>query len=492
MKIEQMKVLAITIGNNDYCEENAKLDNAINDARGMNEVFKRLGYETFHKENCRTEDYDDLLSSFEKKIQYYNVSIFYYAGHGLEFKGENYLPSIECQVSNPNEYHCSRNSLKLIEILNILKNNSNKINIIIIDACRKSFERGGSTTFAPIQAPKGTLIAFSTSPGEAAKDTGFENHSIYTGALLKYIGRERISVEELFKKVRKTVFNLSSGRQTTWEHTSLIGDFYFNTGQLVFSLDIPYDENVVKDSKYSSSDNFGNLISEIKLHDWYRQNSAINNILKIPLSKLDKGQQFILGRNLKQADEGGSFSAQSFFDNLTTNLNKYSLNNENHVLNGILFEMYFDSNGNFREGNFKKHNFEKIFALRKNNNFKTSFDFIGQILKQYKESNLLFYIPSEEDTIVDIDIIAHKKIIKDTFWGEIEYQMITEIKVSLNNIINDIEKKYYINGENEDKLKQILADYLFIPKSLININCSIPIINLCLDIKEDISEIDSW
>ena len=241
-----MKTLAVVIGNNEYYE-GAKLNNAVNDAHSIAETFERLGYDIIYKENCKIEDYVDVLKAFDERIKQYDASIFYYAGHGFQVDGENYLASVDCQIAAPNKYHCSKTCITLSEILTILKNNSDKVNIVIIDACRKSFDRGGYNSFTPIQAPKGTLIAFSTSPNEGAKDTGMDGHSIYTGTLLNYIGREWLSVEDLFKKVRKTVYNLTEGTQTTWEHTSLIGDFYFNTGQMVYSLNLPYDETVIKD-----------------------------------------------------------------------------------------------------------------------------------------------------------------------------------------------------------------------------------------------------
>lgn len=202
-----MKTLAITIGNNNYCEDAAKLNNAINDAGAMAEVFERLGYDVLSGEDCTMKDCLDLLKKFDAMIKDYDATIFYFAGHGFQVDGENYLASIECQVSYADKYSCKMTCLRLTDILDVLRGNSDKVNIVIIDACRKSFERGGSPTFTPFQAPKGTLIAFSTSPHEAAKDNGIEGHSIYTGSLLKYIGREWFSVEELFKKVRKTVHN---------------------------------------------------------------------------------------------------------------------------------------------------------------------------------------------------------------------------------------------------------------------------------------------
>lgn len=481
-----MKTLAITIGNNSYCEAAAKLDNAVNDARAMTDVFSRLGYDVIHKEECTINDCVELLNKFDHIIQDYDATIFYYAGHGFQLDGENFLASIECQVANPNKYHCSKTCITLTEVLDILKKNSNKVNIVVIDACRKSFERGGFSSFTPIQAPKGTLIAFSTSPNEGAKDTGFHGHSIYTGALLKYIGREWISVEELFKKVRKTVFNLSEGKQTTWEHTSLIGDFFFNTGQLVHSLDIPYDESVVKDSKFVPSDSFGNLITEIKSCNWDRQNPAIEKALRISPSKLDKNQLFVLGRNLQQAN-GYAYNASNFYDNLSISLNSYFIEDENHLLNGILFEMYFDSNGEFRKGNFKNNNFEKIFELRKNVKFKKSFEFIQKVLEPYKA--FLFYIPTDQNNIIDVDVLATKEKKKDFLGKEEEYQMISKINVFSQDITKPLSK-YGIYGQNALGLKNVLSNYLFAPIELVQVNSNIEINKLAFIKFEDENEFD--
>jgi len=481
-----MKTLAITIGNNNYCEAAAKLDNAVNDARAMADVFRRLGYDVIHKEDCTINDCVELLTKFDEIIHDYDATIFYYAGHGFQLDGENFLASIECQVANPNKYHCSKTCLTLTEVLNILKKNTNKVNIVIIDACRKSFERGGFSSFTPIQAPKGTLIAFSTSPNEGAKDTGFDGHSIYTGSLLKYIGREWISVEELFKKVRKTVFNLSEGKQTTWEHTSLIGDFYFNTGQLVHSLDIPYDESVVKDNKFVPSNGFGNLITEIKSCNWNRQNPAIEKALSINPSKLDKNQQFILGRNLQQAN-GYAYNASNFYENLSSNLNPYFTGEENHLLNGILFEIYFDSNGEFRKGNFKNYNFEKIFELRKNIKFKKSFEFLQKVLEPYKV--FLFYIPTDQNNIIDVDVLATNEQVKD-IWGKEEvYQVISKVNVFSQDITKPISK-YGIYGQNSLGLKDALSNYLFAPKELINVNSNIELNKLAFVKFEDDNKYD--
>lgn len=463
-----MKTLAVVVGNNEYYE-GAKLNNAVNDARSIAETFERLGYDIIYKENCKIEDYVNVLKEFDERIKQYDATIFYYAGHGFQVDGENYLASVDCQIASPNKYHCNKTCITISEILTILKNNSNKVNIVIIDACRKSFDRGGYNSFMPLQAPKGTLIAFSTSPNEGAKDTGMNGHSIYTGTLLNYIGREWLSVEDLFKKVRKTVFNLTEGAQTPWEHTSLIGDFYFNTGQMVYSLKLPYDESVIKDSTYNRTDSFGLLIEELKSCDWNRQNPAMDKIRNISPQNLDKNQQFVLGRNLLQAN-GYSFNVTNFFDNLATNLIKYNIDGENHVLNGILFEIYFDNIGEFRNGKYKKHDFERIFALRKDVRFKKSFNFLQTTLEPYKEQ--LFYVPTINDSIIDVDILATSENTKDFLGNEVTYQVISKICVSTKNITNQL-KKYGITGQNALGLKNALSDFLLIPIDLLHLNTNI-------------------
>ena len=436
-----MKTIAFVLGNNDYFED-AQLKCAVNDATEMAAIFRRLGYDVFEKLNFKSEECSSILSSFEDRIKDYDASIFYFAGHGFELEGENYLIPIDYQIPPVNKYDANRYCLRLTEILGILKTNSGKVNIVIIDACRKTFDRGVASSFAQVQAPKGTLIAFS-------------------------IGRETLSVESLFKKVRKTVYNLTNGTQTPWEHTSLIGDFFFNSGQLVYSVEIPYDEVVVKDSLFDGGDVFGNLILELRSCDWNRQNPAMEKIRRIPASDLNKNQQFILGRNLYQAN-GYAWEVQRFFENLGNNLSKYDKDKENHVLNGILFEIYFDSKGDFRN-ELKKHDFDSVFSLRKNPMFAKSFDFIRDVLQPYKEQ--LFYIPTIHDEPIDIDISAEEKN-NSTVVGEETIQIIHKVNVE-NKDITKAFSRSCTYGINELGVKSCLSDFLTAPKDLIQIHSNV-------------------
>ncbi|PAU92648.1 peptidase C14 [Aliifodinibius salipaludis] len=479
-----MNTFALVIGNDEYEFVN-KLTNAVNDAKAIAEVFEKLQYDVNLKTDIKSDRISEILDEFEAEITDYDATIFYFAGHGFEIDGENYLVATDCQIQPSNSTHYyNRKCIRLNEILGVLEKYPNKVNIVIIDACRSSFDRSGNIGFSPIQAPKGTLLAFSTSPKESASDSGYEGHSIYTGSLLKYLGRENLFVEDLFKKVRKTVYNLSRGKQTSWEHTSLIGDFFFNSGQLIHSPSIPYHEKVVKDSEYEPSGTFGDLIKKIRTYDWHIQNPAIHKILSIPSDKLDKNEKFILGRNLLQAS-GAVFAAQEFMDKIDNNLPKYQENDENHLLNGILFEIYFDSKGSFRFNRTKKHYLERILQLRKNPTYKKSFEFISNLLVSTNYD--LIYIPSENDKKIDIDIIASKETRSDFNGSEKEFQVIDVIKYNLNDITQQIEK-YGVYKCDKTELKGILAGFFTAPISLIQINSNIQLTNC--ETKEEISDMD--
>lgn len=481
-----MRTLALVIGNNEYFE-GTKLTNAVSDATGMFQIFERLGYDTIFRINCVAKDYSELLEEFEKRIVEYDASIIYFAGHGFEVDGENYLAAVDCQITSGNKYHYGQTCIRLSEILTILKKNSHKVNIVIVDACRKSFERSGAIGFSPIQAPKGTLLAFSTSPNEGASDYGFEGHSVFTGAILRFIGRERLSVEELFKKVRKTVYSLTEGKQTTWEHTSLIGDYYFNTGQLVYSISIPYDENVVKDANYNNNtDDFGKLILKIKSYNWDIQNPAIYKILTIPAKSLDKNQQFILGRNLLQAS-GAAFSAEAYMKEIQNNIGKYNIDNENHVLNGILFEIYFNSHADFRKEKTKKHHFDCVIALRKNPEFKSSFEFIRQLLDLTKYP--LIYMPKSDDEYIDVEIVAVSEKTLNYLGTEVIYQVISKITYNGHDLTKEIGK-FHITGLNENGLTDALAGYFTAPQELIKLHCGIKLDKIAF--AKTIIEDDEW
>lgn len=480
-----MKTLALVIGNDNY-HKLKELTNAVNDATEIGKIFQKLGYDVILKTNIESRESDDTLKELEERIQNnkYDCCIFYFSGHGFEENGENYLALIDTE-----EKYLERTSIKLNNIFYSIKRSDVKISILIIDACRISTNRGSSSDSSRINVPQGSIIAFSTSPYAGASDRGFEKHSIYTGALIKHLSsvKDYITVEELFKRVRKTVYDLSNGKQVTWEHTSLIDDFHFNIGQMMYDLDIPYNEKVVKDANYEENGTpISKIIMDLREQNWYVQNSAISKFLLIPPNNIDKDDLFIIGRNILQSAEGGAFESISFIENIRVNIQKYfTKDNENHLLNGILFEMYFNSLGEFRNEHFKKCFFEIVFSLRQNQKYLKSFEFIHKVLLPYKD--YLFYIPNaSRGSNIDVNILAKLEKSTDFSGKEIFYQEIQSINISNKDIIDDIYRKNYdIDRRNEEGLKDFLSHFIFAPKELINIISNIKLTNIILREKNE-------
>lgn len=220
------KRFALVIGNSDY--DIAPLRNSVNDAKDMAQTLATLGFEVIYKENVRKEDMKRVVRLFGDKIRNGGIGLFYFAGHGLQVKGLNYLVPVDAKLSSEEEveYEC----IEVGFVLALMETARNDMNIIILDACRnnpfaRSF-RSISRGLAPINAPPGTLIAYATGPGFVASD-GNGRNGIYTQELLRNLTVPDLGIEEVFKRVRISVLYLTQSKQTPWESSSLTRDFYF-------------------------------------------------------------------------------------------------------------------------------------------------------------------------------------------------------------------------------------------------------------------------
>jgi uncharacterized caspase-like protein len=268
-----MKTIALVLGNANYDVQGLKLNNAVNDSKAISNAFKRLGVNVIECNDCKIEEIDQAVSQFKDKAHEYTVGLFYYAGHGFQHNGRNYLSAIDARFES--DIATKRFSIELDDVINAMEDADLKVKIIILDACRDNPFQGqdrssSNRELAPVRAPRGTLIAYSTSPGEKALDEGGGTNSIYTKALLTHMFDESIHVEEFFKRVRTTVFDLSMGKQTSWEHTSLIGSYFFNSGQLTHSQSLPYSSKAIQDKSFESSgDAVDQIIEDLKSHNYY-------------------------------------------------------------------------------------------------------------------------------------------------------------------------------------------------------------------------------
>jgi len=218
---------ALVIGNNGYLD--APLANAINDARDMRHALTRLGFDVTYLENASKQQMEMAIRSFGTRLA--NVGgagLFYYAGHGLQMDGINYLVPVDVSIESATDvrYGCVGAEL----VLGKMQDAGNSVNLVILDACRDNpFLPGRSTGpggLAEMTGPTGSLIAYATSPGSTAAD-GDQDNGLYTKHLLRNIFTPGLKVEEMFKLVRIGVVSESGREQVPWEHSSLMGDFYF-------------------------------------------------------------------------------------------------------------------------------------------------------------------------------------------------------------------------------------------------------------------------
>jgi tetratricopeptide (TPR) repeat protein len=161
-----------------------------------------------------------------------SVGLFYYAGHGLQVSGENYLIPVDAVLDS--EKDVNYEALPVGKIQNAMEEAETDVNIIILDACRNNpFGRRWNRSneiqgLAPIQALTGSFIAFATAPGQYAED-GEGRNGTFTSYILQHIKTPNLSIEELFKRVRQGVSGKTEKRQIPWDSSSLIGDFSFNS-----------------------------------------------------------------------------------------------------------------------------------------------------------------------------------------------------------------------------------------------------------------------
>jgi hypothetical protein len=227
---DSLRKLALVIGNSDY-KYGAYLRNPTNDAQDMSMTLKNLGFDVMFYTDQDLNSLKKAIDQFGLKLSKYDIGLFYYAGHGIQSKGYNYFIPVDAnlQAEAQVEFDCVNSD----RLLSLMEDAGNSTNIIILDACRDNpFERSWrrSTTgsgLAFMNAPSGSLIAYSTSPGRTASD-GSGRNGLYTASLLKYLREPNVTIEEMFKKVREDVSKKSAKQQVPWESTSLVGSFYFS------------------------------------------------------------------------------------------------------------------------------------------------------------------------------------------------------------------------------------------------------------------------
>jgi uncharacterized caspase-like protein len=219
--------VALIIGNAAYPE--APLRNPANDASDVAAALRELGFDVFLARDSGQREMKQAIRGFGERLASGGVGVFYYAGHGLQFKGRNYLVPIGARIDR--EADIEDEAVDVNFVLAQMEEARNRLNIVILDACRNNpyarSSRSVARGLAQMDATSGTLIAFATAPGSIAAD-GSGRNGVYTKHLLQQIAQPGLPVELMLKRVRNAVMEETKDRQVPWESSSLRGaDFYF-------------------------------------------------------------------------------------------------------------------------------------------------------------------------------------------------------------------------------------------------------------------------
>ena len=228
------KRIALVIGNGAYTKAQP-LPNPTNDALDMTATLQKLGFEVISGTNLDKREMETLIRQFGTKLAGGGVGLFYYAGHGIQMAGENYLIPIDADIPEENEISYAAVSISLV--LSKMAAARNNLNIVVLDACRNNpFARswrtyrdaGNNQGLAKISPPTGTLVLYATEPGKVASD-GSGRNGLFTESLLRQITVPGVEYEQMVKAVATDVWQRSNQRQLPWKEGISLKDFYFAT-----------------------------------------------------------------------------------------------------------------------------------------------------------------------------------------------------------------------------------------------------------------------
>jgi formylglycine-generating enzyme required for sulfatase activity len=240
--------LALVIGNSNYGGELGKLPNPVNDAELMSATLRKLGFQVSKVTDADQRQMKRAIADFGTRLADAGpqaVGLFYYAGHGLQIDGENYLIPVRARIEKAAD--ADLEAVTASSVLKQMQFANSAVNIVILDACRNNpLSRGmrdASRGLARMDAPTGSIVAYSTAPGETAAD-GEGKDSPYTVALTQAMLKPGIAIEETFRDARVQVLQQTGKRQVPWESSSLTGAFFFNPGEKLPTIAAPLAPSV--------------------------------------------------------------------------------------------------------------------------------------------------------------------------------------------------------------------------------------------------------
>lgn len=218
--------LALVVGNAAY--QNAPLRNPLNDAADIAGALRAIGFKVTLVTNANQQTMKQALREFGHGLKRGGVGLFYYAGHGVQSKGRNFLIPVGVNITA--EAELEDQSVDANLVLSYMEEAENRVNIVILDACRnnpfaqkfRSMSRG----LAQMDAARGSFLAFATAPGAVASD-GEGRNGLYTERLLRSLKQGDPDIDKVFRRVAADVSTITKGKQVPWVASSLTGDFSF-------------------------------------------------------------------------------------------------------------------------------------------------------------------------------------------------------------------------------------------------------------------------
>ena len=288
--------VALVMGNSAYTS--APLKNPTNDAKDMAAKLKGMGFTVVERNNLTAKQIGSTLREFRSKLTPGSVALVYYAGHGLQIKGENYFPTVDAEITG--EEDVPNQSLAMRQIMDVLEEAKTRLNLVFLDACRnnpyqRSF-RSSSDGLSRVNAPSGTLISFATRPGSVAAD-GTGRNGLYTGALLEAMDSRGEQIELVLKRVVTRVKAVSKNQQEPWMEGSIDGEFCFGNCQVTVAQTAVSDDRALWDSVKDSRD-----VNEIRAYLEKFPRGLFAGVARAKILSLEKTeQQIALSRPTQQS-----------------------------------------------------------------------------------------------------------------------------------------------------------------------------------------------
>jgi len=279
--------VALVIGNSEYNTTGDSLKNPTNDAQDIANKLKTFGYTTFVVKNVTKDTFFNALEKFEKSLQPNGTALFYYAGHGIQVDGRNYLVPVDALLNN--RMRVDSEAISVLKVVELMQSSGTVNNLLILDACRndpfpkefRSVGQRGLTRMRDDLNTEHTMILYSASPGQVAQD-GKGRNGVFTGALLTLMDQPNLALPQLYAQLKQKVKETSvDNSQLIYQEGDILADFVFNQINQQHSLPInlsePAKQPIITTNNTDYQDNssqqqqINNVLDERKntLESWF-------------------------------------------------------------------------------------------------------------------------------------------------------------------------------------------------------------------------------